>query len=81
MLGGRKDNGEVDRGKDVLLDFLGIRNEEVGTKTKLIARRDKVVEVNKALLELFWRIGVESIEKEIKNCREKWLEYSPIGKS
>jgi hypothetical protein len=59
------------------LDNIGVFNEEISTETLLIPGRYKVVETNKALLELFWGVVVESGENDRENCREVLLDCRP----
>jgi len=59
------------------LDNVGVFNEEISTEALLISGGNKVVETDKALLELFWWVVVQSGENYRENSREVLLDCRP----
>jgi hypothetical protein len=72
-----KNDREVYWREDTILNNVGVFNEEISTEALLISGRYKVVETDKALLELFWGIVVESGENDREYSREVLLDCRP----
>jgi hypothetical protein len=62
------------------LNNVGVFNEEISTEALFISRGYKVVETDKALLELFWGVVVESGENNREYSREVLLDCRPKWK-
>ena len=77
MLSCGKYDRQVYWGVDTILDNVGVFNEDISTKALLISGRYKVVETDKALLELFRGVVVESGEDDRENGREVLLDCRP----